>query len=98
MKKMLLTLAAATMLVAGAHAQSRSAEAKPLTDTRPQLAAEAKKKARQAGVVRIKDGSSAEGAGSGLRKTSQPQRVAEERADAREAQPHSVPVQGGTPK
>lgn len=97
MKKILLTLASA-LLVTGAFAQNHTAEAVPQTNTKPQVAAEAKKKAKPAGVVPIKDGSTAEGEGSGIKKTTKPEMKGQDRAAVREAKPHRDPSQGGTPK
>ena len=97
MKKTLLILASAT-LVTGAYAQSHVAEAAPHTDTKPQMAAEARKNAKPAGVVPVNDGSTARGQGSGVKETTEAEKQAEARKASREAVPHDLPVQGGTPK
>ena len=96
MNKMILALAGA-IFATGAFAQSHVAEAQPQTDSKPQMAAEAKKMERPKGVVKIKDGSSARGQGSGVRKANKPEMKAEARKETREAMPHRDPVQGGTP-
>lgn len=95
-KKTLLAIASVAFMSA-ALAQSHVSEAKPQTDTKPQLAAEAKKNARPEGTAKIMDGSTARGEGSGIRKPSAPELKAAQQKAAREAQPHRDPMQGGTP-
>lgn len=97
MKKTLLTLASA-LLVTGAYAQNHTSESVPQTNTKPQLAAEAKKNAKPSGIAPIKDGSTAEGEGSGVKKTTKSEMKAQDRKAVREAKPHRDPSQGGTPK
>ncbi|WP_454902712.1 cell envelope biogenesis protein TolA [Variovorax gossypii] len=98
MKKILFALGATTLLLSGAYAQSQSQEAVPPTNTKPQAVAEARKNAKPAGVVRIKDGSTAVGQGSGVRVTSKSEMAGESRKAAREARPHRDSTQGGTPQ
>lgn len=81
-----------------AFAQTRSAEAYPVTNSKPQAAAEARKSAKPSGVAPIKDGSTADGQGSGVDKVSGTERVATQRQAQREARPHRETTQGGTPK
>lgn len=97
MKKALAALALALPLGL-AYAQSHTAEAYPQTNSKPQAAAEAKKAARPSGVAPIKDGSTAEGQGSGVDTVTSAERVATNRQAQREARPHRETTQGGTPK
>jgi Ni/Co efflux regulator RcnB len=97
MKKTLLAIAA-TVFFAGAYAQSHTQEAAPQTNTKSQAAAEAKKSAKPAGVKQIRDGSTAEGEGSGVKKATKSEMRGEDRQQAREARPHGHPAPGGTPK
>lgn len=93
-----LVFVAASLLLSGAYAQSRSPEAAPQFDSRPQLVAESLKNAKPRGVVPINDGSTAEGSGSGVMKFDTAETTGQRHADAREARPHQLPRQGGTPK
>lgn len=88
----------AVLLLGAATAQNHTAEAVPQTNTRPQIAAEAKKSTKPTGVTPIKDGSTAEGEGAGIKRTTRTEAAGQERAAAREARPHRDPTQGGTPK
>lgn len=97
MKKLLIAIGA-SLLLSGAYAQSHTAEAVPQTNTKPQIAAEAKKSAKPTGAKQIMDGSTAEGQGSGMKKTTRPEATGQGRAAARETRPHRDPVQGGTPQ
>ena len=81
-----------------AYAQSPSAEAYPVTNSKPQAAAEARKAAKPSGIAPIKDGSTADGQGSGVDKVTTTERVATQRQAQREARPHRETTQGGTPK
>ncbi|KPU95661.1 hypothetical protein APR50_09945 [Variovorax paradoxus] len=93
-----LVFVAASLLLSGAYAQSQSQEAAPPFDSRPQLVAESLKNVRPRGVVvQITDGSTAEGSGSGLMKVDKAALAGQHFADAREARPHQLPMQGGTP-
>lgn len=74
-----------------------NAEAEADFDSKPQAAAEAKKNSKQAGAVRIKDGSTARGEGSAVAAPSKTEKTGEARAEAREAKPHKLPTPGGTP-
>lgn len=97
MKKTLTVLAFA-LPFGLAHAQSQSAEAYPQTNSKPQAAAEARKAAKPSGVAPIKDGSTADGQGSGVDTVTSAERVATNRQAQREARPHRETTQGGTPK
>lgn len=97
MKKLLIAIGA-SLLFSSAYAQSHTQEAAPQTNTKSQVAAEARKSAKAAGVKQIKDGSTAEGQGSGVKQSSKSEMTGQGRAGAREARPHRDPVQGGTPK
>lgn len=97
MEKTLLAIAA-TVFITGAFAQSQTSEAVPQTNTKSQAAAEAKKSAKPAGVKQIQDGSTAEGQGSGVKKTTKSEMRGQDRKEAREARPHRDPVPGGTPQ
>lgn len=97
MKKLLVAIGA-SILFSGAYAQSHTQEAAPQSNTKSQVAAEARKNAKPAGVKQIKDGSTAEGGGSGVKQTSKSEMAGQGRADAREARPHREPVLGGTPQ
>lgn len=93
-----LVFIAASLLLSGAYAQIQSQEAAPQFDSRPQLVAESLKNAKPRGVVQINDGSTAEGSGSGVMKFDKTETTGQRFADAREARPHQLPMQGGTPK
>ena len=97
-KVSLLALSAAALFSGSAFAQSQSSEAVPQTNTKPQIAAEAKKNRRASGTAPIKDGSTAEGQGSGVKKTNKAEARGQNKASAREALPHTEGAQGGTPK
>ncbi|WP_296723007.1 hypothetical protein [Variovorax sp.] len=97
-KRTLVGLGAAILFSGAAFAQNHTSEAVPQTNTKPQVAAEAKKSAKPMGTKSIKDGSTAEGEGSGVKKTSKPEATGQGKAAVREARPHSDPGQGGTPK
>lgn len=97
MKKRLF-LVLASLFVTGALAQTKSQEAAPPTSTKPQMTAEAKKNSKSMGVPQIKDGSTADGQGSGIKKTTRSEMKGQERQAAREAKPHQNTTQGGTPK
>ncbi|MBS0453461.1 MAG: hypothetical protein JSS14_19370 [Proteobacteria bacterium] len=97
MKKTLAALAIA-LPFGLAHAQSHTAEAAPQLNARPQVAAEAKKAARPSGVAPIKDGSTAQGQGSGIDTVTRSEQVAVQRQAQREARPHRETTQGATPK
>ena len=97
MKRTLAVLALALPLGL-AYAQSHTAEAYPQTNSKPQAAAEAKKATKRSGVAPIKDGSTAEGQGSGVDMVTASERVAEQRQAQREARPHRETTQGVTPK
>ena len=97
MKKAAIVVGTA-LLIPAVYAQSHTQEASPPTNTKPQVNAEARKNAKPVGAKQIRDGSTAEGEGSGVKKTSKSEMTGEGRATAREARPHRVPVQGGTPK
>lgn len=97
MKKMLAVLALALPLGL-AYAQSHTAEAYPQTKSKPQASAEAKKATKKSGVVPIKDGSTADGQGSGVDTVSASERTATQRQAQREARPHQETTQGVTPK
>lgn len=96
--KTTLVLAAASLLVSSAYAQGRSQEAAPQFDSRPQIVAESLKSMRPGRAVPINDGSTANGAGSGVMKFGPAAVIGQHYADAREARPHRLPLQGGTPK
>ena len=98
MKTVLFALTAATLLMSGAYAQSRSAEAAPQFDTRPQIAAEQLKSAKRSGIAPIHDGSTADGEGSGVMEFDKAELVAQGSVDTRVAQPHQLPLLRGTPK
>ncbi|VTU31406.1 hypothetical protein SRS16CHR_04872 [Variovorax sp. SRS16] len=93
-----LVFVAATLLLSGAYAQSRSQEAAPQFRSRPQLVAESLKSAKPRGIVQLNDGSTAAGAGSGVMKFGQAALKGQQFADAREARPHQLALQGGTPQ
>ncbi|MDN6887824.1 hypothetical protein ABL840_04520 [Variovorax sp. NFACC27] len=94
-----LVFIAASLLLSGAYAQSQSQEAAPQFDSRPQAVAESLKNAKPRGVVvRINDGSTAEGSGSGVMTFDRAETTGQRLADVREARPHQLPMQGGTPK
>ena len=97
MKKTLLAIAA-TVFLGGAYAQSHTQEAATQTNTKSQAAAEARKSAKPAGVKQIRDGSTAEGEGSGVKKATKSETRGDDRQQAREARPHRHPVPGGTPQ
>lgn len=97
MKKTLAALALA-LPFGLAFAQSHTAEAYPQTKSKPQAAAEAKKSTRPSGVAPIKDGSTADGQGSGVDTVTSSERVATQRQAQREARPHKETTQGVTPK
>ncbi len=103
MKRILIAVGAAA-LVSAAFAQTQqphvhNAEAAPDVDTKSQAAAEAHKATKKSGAaVHVKDGSTARGQGSGIPTTSKTEAAGQARADVREATPHDVPKQGGTPK
>ena len=97
MKKTLVAIATA-VLFTGVYAQSHTQEAAPQTNTKSQAAAEARKNARPSGAKQIQDGSTAQGEGSGVRKTTKSEARGQDRKEAREALPHRDPSQGGTPK
>ncbi|MDM0046271.1 hypothetical protein QTH91_17395 [Variovorax dokdonensis] len=99
MKRTLIALGTLA-LVSTAFAQQHvhNPEAAPDHDTKPQVAADSKAQAKQPGVTKIKDGSTARGQGSGVAKASKAEEHGQSHADAREAKPHTVPEQGGTPK
>lgn len=94
----LVGLGAAVLFSSAVFAQNHTSEAVPQTNTKSQVAAEAKKSAKPMGTKSIKDGSTAEGEGSGVKKTSKPEATGQGKAAVREARPHSDPGQGGTPK
>jgi len=100
MKRPLLALGSlvffSTAFAQQPHAHSAEAEAD--FDSKPQAAAEARKDGKQPGTVSIRDGGTARGEGSAVTKPSKTERAGQGRADAREAKPHEVPRQGGTPK
>ncbi|GER21256.1 hypothetical protein VCH24_63010 [Variovorax boronicumulans] len=96
--KALIGFGVALMFSGAAFAQNHTSEAAPQTNTKPQAAAEAKRSAKPAGVKPIKDGSTSEGEGSAVKKTSRPEARAQEKAAVRETRPHRDPSQGGTPK
>lgn len=96
--KVLAAFGAAALLSGAAVAQNHTAEAAPQLNTKPQIAAEAKKSAKPTGVTPIKDGSTAEGEGAGIKQTTKPEAAAQRKAAAREGRPHRDPTQGGTPK
>ncbi|CAN7768799.1 hypothetical protein LJR084_007499 [Variovorax sp. LjRoot84] len=96
--KTTLVLTATSLLVSGAYAQSQLQEAAPQFNSRPQIVAESMKDARPRGFVPINDGSTANGAGSGVMKPGKAALTGQHYADAREARPHRLPLQGGTPK
>jgi len=96
--KTTLALVAASLLVSVAYAQGQSPEAAPQFDSKPQIVAESAKDARPRGVVPINDGSTGNGAGSGLMKPDKAAQTGQSLADAREARPHQHPLQGGTPQ
>lgn len=98
LKISLIGFGAAVLFSGAAIAQNHTSEAVPQTNTKPQVAAEAKKSAKPTGTTQIKDGSTAEGEGSGVKKTTRPEATGQGRAAAREARPHRDPGQGGTPK
>ncbi|KPV06480.1 hypothetical protein APR50_09765 [Variovorax paradoxus] len=98
LKSTLIGFGAAVLFSGAAIAQNHTSEAVPQTNTKPQIAAEAKKSAKPTGTKPIKDGSTAEGEGSGVKKTTRPEATGQGRAAAREARPHRDPGQGGTPK
>lgn len=94
-----LVFVAASLLLSGAYAQSQSQEATPQFDSQPQIVAESLKNAKPRGiVVQINDGSTAEGSGSGVIKFDRAETTGQHLADSREARPHQLPMQGGTPK
>ncbi|MBN8756275.1 MULTISPECIES: hypothetical protein [Variovorax] len=93
-----LVFIAASLLLSGAYAQSQSQEAAPQFDSRPQTVAESLKNAKPRGVVQINDGSTAEGSGSGVMTFDRAETTGQRFADVREARPHQLPMQGGTPK
>lgn len=97
-QRALVGLGAAVLFSGAAFAQNHTSEAVPQTNTKSQVAAEAKKNAKPMGTKSIKDGSTAEGEGSGVKKTSKPEATGQGKAAVRESRPHSDPGQGGTPK
>ena len=97
MKKTLFAIAA-TVLFSGAYAQGHTQEVAAPTNTKSQRAAEARKATKPAGVQSIKDGSTAEGEGSGIKRTTQPEAHGQSHQATREAAPHQDSGQGGTPK
>jgi hypothetical protein len=98
LKGTLIGFGAAILLSGTAYAQDHTSEAVPQTNTKPQVAAEAKKNTKPMGTKPIKDGSTAEGQGSGVKNTTKPEAAGQGKAAAREARPHKDPGQGGTPK
>lgn len=84
----LIGFGAAILLLGTAYAQNHTSEAVPQTNTKPQVAAEAKKDTKPMGTKPIKDGSTAEGQGSGVKKTTRPEAAGQAKAAAREARPH----------
>jgi hypothetical protein len=97
MKKTLAALALA-LPFGLAYAQSHVSEAYPQTKSKAQAAAEAHKAEKKPGVAPIKDGSTADGQGSGIDKVSRSEKVAAQRRAEREARPHQETTQGVTPK
>lgn len=95
-KRLVLVLSA--LFITGTFAQTNGQEAVPPTSTKPQMAAEAKKNSKSVGVPQIKDGSTADGEGSGIKENTRSEMKGQERQAAREAKPHQNPTQGGTPK
>lgn len=98
LQRLLIAFGAAALFSGAAVAQNHTSEAVPQTNTKPQIAAEAKKSTKPMGTKPIKDGSTAEGEGSGVKKTTKPEAAGQGKAAAREARPHRDPGQGGTPK
>lgn len=96
--KALVALGSAALFSGSVVAQHHTAEAAPQTDTKSQVAAEAIKNSKRQGIQPIKDGSTAEGQGSGVKQTTRPEAEAERKAVVREARPHRESSQGGTPK
>ena len=99
MKRTLIALGTVAFFsTAFAQQHVHNAEAAPDHGTKPQVTADNKAQAKKPGVTPIKDGSTARGQGSGVATTSKTENAGQARADAREATPHEVPKQGGTPK
>lgn len=97
MKKQFVALLG-TLCITGVFAQTKSQEAVPPTNTKPQMAAEAKKNSKAMGATQVKDGSTADGQGSGIKKTTRSEMKGQERQAARDVKPHRNAEQGGTPK
>jgi hypothetical protein len=104
MKKILSAMIAG-LFVAGAYAQPATQEAAPVTDTKPQIRAEAKKDARPAGQVKAMggdEGKTAEGGAIGNDKAAV---AGEKRKATRDARRRNKDgsikrksTQGGTPQ